>query len=376
MKFQKINPILLIFICFFIINNSSTALTIQYNDSIVDEYNITNISYNNDISKISKIIEMVNETQILEYLEDLVGFSPRKTGTYGCMKAGEYIYDKFVEFGLDAKSYDWTSIGNKYNPRFFTGQNIEGTLYGSNKSNEIIIFNAHYDSVLKSPGADDDGSGVAAVLAAANVLSKFEFDRTIKFICFSGEEEGLLGSKDYANRAYENKNMIIVEFNADMIGYAQTEEDEEKFRIYASEDIDWFVDQIEDLNIEYDFNFDITRGILSPERRGGSDYYSFLRYGLETIAFFEGSWNQNMHSEDDTIENMNIPYLTKTSRLIIASIAYISDMPIDHPFIYIESPQKGSLYFENRDILDLIDKRNDQKRTIIIDNIWIYTKVI
>jgi hypothetical protein len=375
MNIQKIYPIFLLFVCFFLISNTSTALTIQYNDSIVNESDINRISNNNDISKISKIIEMVNESQVLDYLEDLVEFSPRKTGTYGCIKAGEYIYDKFVEFGLDAKSYDWISFGNKYNPRFFTGQNIEGTLYGNNKSNEIIIFNAHYDSVLRSPGADDDGSGVAAVLAAANVLSNFEFDRTIKFICFSGEEEGLLGSKDYANNAYKNNNRIIVEFNADMIGYAQTEDDENKFRIYGSDDINWFVDVIEDLNIEYDFNFDITRGILSPDRRGGSDYFSFLRYGLETIAFFEGSWNQNMHSEDDTIENMNIPYLTKTSRLIIASIAYISDMLIEHPFIYIDSPQKGSLYFENRNILDLCDKRNDQIRTIVIDSIWIYTEI-
>ena len=107
MKIQKFYPIFLLFVCFFLISNTSTALTIQYNDSIVDESDINRISNNNDISKISKIIEMVNESQVLDYLEDLVEFSPRKTGTYGCIKAGEYIYDKFVEFGLDAKSYDW-----------------------------------------------------------------------------------------------------------------------------------------------------------------------------------------------------------------------------------------------------------------------------
>jgi len=375
MKFNKINLIFLFSICFFIINSSSTAILIQNNYYNRDYYDISNSLFNEDISKISDIIEMVDETLVFGYLEDLVDFSPRKTGTYGCIKAGEYIYEKFVEIGLDTRSYNWKTFGNKYNPRFFTGQNIEATLYGNSKSDEIIIFNAHYDSVLDSPGADDDGSGVAAVLAAANVLSKFEFDRTIKFLCFSGEEEGLLGSKHYAQNAYDNNNKIIVEFNADMIGYAQTQEDEKKFRIYASADIDWFVDIIENLNIDYNFNFDITRGILNPDRRGGSDYYSFLRYGYETIAFFEGQWNQNMHSEDDTIENMNIPYLTKTSQLIIASMAYISDMLIDHPFIYIESPNKGSLYFESREINNLIDKRNGQKRTIIIDNIWIYTDI-
>jgi len=374
MKIHKINLVILFSICFLILNSTSNAVIIEFNFS--NDYNCeSNDLLNQNISKISDILNMVSENLVLEYLEDLVEFSPRKTGTYGCIKAGEYIYEKFVELGLDTKSYYWKSFGNKYNPRFFTGQNIEATIYGNNKPNEIIIFNAHYDSVLRSPGADDDGSGVAAVLAAANVLSKFEFERTIKFLCFSGEEEGLLGSKEYAQNAYENNNMIIVEFNVDMIGYAQTEEDENKFRIYSSDDVDWFADIIEDLNFQYDFNFNITRGILSADRRGGSDYFSFLRYGYETIAFFEGQWNQYMHSEDDSIENMNIPYLTKTSKLIIASIAYISDMSIDHPFIYIQSPQKGFLYFENRDIKNLRDNRNGQKRTIIFDNIWIYTKI-
>ena len=119
---------------------------------------------------------MVNESLILGYLEDLVEFSPRKTGTYGCEKAGEYIYEKFIEMGLETRMINWTSFGNKYNPRYFSGTNIEATLNGINNNEEIIIFNAHYDSVKKSPGADDDGSGVAAVLAAAYALSKFDFE--------------------------------------------------------------------------------------------------------------------------------------------------------------------------------------------------------
>ena len=57
--------------------------------------------------------------------------------------------------------------------------------------NSAIIFNAHYDSVAKGPGANDDGSGTVAVLAAAYALSHFDFKRTIKFVTFSGEEIGL-----------------------------------------------------------------------------------------------------------------------------------------------------------------------------------------
>jgi len=232
MKTKIINLLILLLTSFLVINSSSTSTINHLNDNPIDYTNSNNFYLNQDISKILEIIQMVNETLILGYLEDLVDFSPRKTGTYGCERAAIYIYEKFVEMGIDTKVYNWTSFGNKYNPGVFSGKNIEATLNGNNKKDEIIIFNAHYDSVWISPGADDDGSGVAAVLAAAYVLSKFEFNRTIKFLCFSGEEVGLLGSKAYSKSAYENDDIILLEFNADMIGYAKTDEDEKKFRIY------------------------------------------------------------------------------------------------------------------------------------------------
>jgi len=375
MKTKIINLLILLLTSFLVINSSSTSTINHLNDNSIDYTKSNNFYLNQDISKILEIIQMVNETLILGYLEDLVDFSPRKTGTYGCERAAIYIYEKFVEMGIDTKVYNWTSFGNKYNPGVFYGKNIEATLNGNNKKDEIIIFNAHYDSVWISPGADDDGSGVAAVLAAAYVLSKFEFNRTIKFLCFSGEEVGLLGSKVYSKSAYENDDIILLEFNADMIGYAKTDEDEKKVRVYGTQDVDWYVDQIENLNIQFDFNFHLTRGILAEDRMGGSDYYSFSRYGYEAIAFFEGQWNQNMHTINDNIENMNIPYLTKTSKLIIASIAYLSDMFIDHPFIHIDSPDKGYLYFEGKKINNLRDKKDEQLRTIVIDDIWIWVDI-
>ena len=361
--------------CFLIINTNSLATISQLNNNTINLKNLDSVLNYQDISKISEIINLVDESLILGYLEDLVDFSPRNTGSYGCEKAGEYIYEKFIEMGLDTEMIYWESYGNRYNPRFFSGTNIEATINGINKNEEIIIFNAHYDSVKRSPGADDDGSGVAAVLAAAYSLSKFDFNRTIKFVCFSGEEEGLLGSKAYSKSAYENNDIILAAFNADMIGYAETEEDEKKFRVYGTQDIDWYVNLIENINIQLDFNFDLTRGIISEDRRGGSDYSSFTRYGYDAIAFFEGQWNQHMHSEDDSIENVNIPYLTKTSQFIIASLAYLSDIQINHPFIYIDYPKKGYLYFNERIINNLRDKNDGRLRTIIFDDIWIWADV-
>ena len=189
-------------------------------------------SENHIDQKIADIIKLIDESLIREYLETLVEIGPRMTGTQGCRNAAEYIYQHFQSYNLDTRYQNWTAIGNEWIPRGYDSQNIEGTLEGFSATSEaIVIFNAHYDTVAISPGADDDGSGTAAVLAAAYALSQFDFHHTIKFVAFSGEEVGLLGSKVYAKEAYENNDKILIEFNADMIGHADTKEAGEKFRM-------------------------------------------------------------------------------------------------------------------------------------------------
>ena len=156
---------------------------------------------------------------ILGYLENLTAFGPRVTGTSECYAAGDYIYNEFESYGLEVRYDDWSYSG-------YTDRKIEGTLDGLDESSdEIYIICAHYDSVSGSPGADDDGSGTAAVLAAARVMSQYQFDHTIRFVAFSGEEQGLLGSHEYVEEAVANADNIIAALNADMIAYAITEND-------------------------------------------------------------------------------------------------------------------------------------------------------
>ena len=81
----------------------------------------------------------------------------------------------------------------------YSSDNVEATINGTNESSdEIYIICGHYDTVSAGPGADDDTSGTCAVLMAALIMSQYQFDHTIKFVTFSGEEQGLLGSAVYA----------------------------------------------------------------------------------------------------------------------------------------------------------------------------------
>ncbi|MBU0498378.1 MAG: M20/M25/M40 family metallo-hydrolase, partial [Candidatus Thermoplasmatota archaeon] len=282
----------------------------------------------------------------------------------------------FDTMNLSVVIQNWTQFttGHKITkpkPRFITSQNIEGSHPGIRKDSEkIVIFNAHYDTVKTSPGADDDGSGVAAVLAAAEILSQFQFNHTLKFVTFSGEEMGLYGSHAYAKHAYENNDDIYIAFNADMIGHADTSQGGKLFRLYATKDIQYTIDNIININTSLNLGFNFHTGTLPEQGSGGSDYFSFVEYGYEALAFFEGEWNPAMHSMDDTIENMNISYLVNTSKLIVATLAYYADAPLTHPQVRIESPQKGHIYLEAKQKKEIQDLQ-----TIVIDDIWIWADV-
>jgi len=324
--------------------------------------------------KIVQAIEMVNETMIKQYLEELVINGPRKTGTYGCEQAAEFIYNQFQEMGLETRYQYWETRMNRFPYKLYKSQNVEGIHKNNNTTNkEVLIFNAHYDTVKVSPGANDDGSGVAAVLTAAYVLSKFEFNRTIKFVTFSGEEVGLLGSKNYVKEIYEKNEDILVEFNADMIGYAETAEGGKNVALSSTEDAQWMIDEIKNLNQNYNINFNIKTGwkINAGGPRSGSDYYDFVLYGYEAIAFWEDEYNRNyFHTPDDTIDHINFSYLANITKLIVGSLAYLADFEVIYPRIKIVTPKRGRLYFEDRTIKKfLFDKIK------VFDDVLIHTKV-
>ena len=99
--------------------------------------------------RIAEIMQKINQTLLKKYLTKLVEFGPRDTGTYGCFKAGEYIYNEFKKMNLTVRYHYWSQYGNIWNRRFYSDRNIEATLEGTNKSSNIVfVFNAHYDLSL------------------------------------------------------------------------------------------------------------------------------------------------------------------------------------------------------------------------------------
>ena len=265
---------------------------------------------------------------------------------------------------------NWTARGDKYNPFIYHGQNIEGTLPGTDPSDDsYVIFNAHYDGFRGGPGANDDGSGTAAVLAAAYALSQFHFNRTVKFVVFAGEEVGLIGSQAYTKEAYKHNDSILLEINADMIGH---DTGSRTMRVISTEDAGWIATIFQAMVSNYSIGLTIQPGSTDrvKHKMTGSDFAPFLEYGWESVSCWEKDGDPNMHTARDNLSNVNLSYLVNTTRAIAGTLAYLADLAETPPQVCITSPRVGTLYFKGmrkRDIRDF--------KTIVLDDIWIWADV-
>ena len=215
----------------------SVSINIIYLDTTVNakstSLNASIISEKMNLSVVD-MIQSINHTLVYDYHQALMSFGPRYTGSKNCSDAGNYLYDSFQSMGLNTEKTIWNFKG-------FSSYNIEATIEGTHPNKAIFIMSAHYDCTEDSLGADDDGSGIAALLAIANVMSKYSFNNTIKFVAFSGEEVGTYGSFSYARDAYRDEENIRAVLNVDMIGYANSIEGGKKIRFHSQKRSEWIV---------------------------------------------------------------------------------------------------------------------------------------
>lgn len=131
-------------------------------------------------------------------------------------KATQFAYEYFQTHGLSTEYYTWSKCG------LSNMRNVISELPGNLLASQIILITAHIDDMPSSgaaPGADDNASGVVGVFTAADILSQYEFERTLRFVIFTGEEQGLCGSKAYADWVKLNNENIVAVLNLDMIAW-------------------------------------------------------------------------------------------------------------------------------------------------------------
>ena len=296
---------------------------------------------NNANANIVDMIQRIDDNLVYYYLSNLVKYGIRYTGNLKCQFAGDYIYNEFEKMGLFVEFHDWNFEG-------FKSRNVVATLNGSDpKSNAVFLITAHYDTVENSPGANDDGSGVAAVMAIASVCSKYSFNHTIRFICFSGEEVGTYGSLSYARDAYENEDNIIAVLNLDIIGYANSDYGGRIIRFFHETRSSWIAEFATEISEKYIEIVNMTVENMPNYR--GHDGQAFLDYGYDGVWIAEHDGHSWGHSPNDTMEHINLTYLTKATKFMLAVLVELANRPIDLQVI-LKTPREGTIYFLKRKI--------------------------
>lgn len=135
----------------------------------------------------------------------------------GLDAAARYIEKVLKDFGYKVHRQEFSVEG-------VTVANVEGERTGTSLPEEIVVVGAHYDSLIGSPGANDNASGVAGVLEIARLLATRKLSRTIRLVAFVNEEPPFfqtphMGSRVYASRARRRKEQIVAMLAVETIGY-------------------------------------------------------------------------------------------------------------------------------------------------------------
>ncbi|MFC2165055.1 alpha/beta fold hydrolase [Acidobacteriota bacterium] len=256
-----------------------------------------------------------SKEKAFEHIKHMAGtIGPRPMGSPHEMEALAYAADKFAEFGCQV---EWQYISQSKSLNTNSG-NVFGRLPG--ESAREIVIGAHIDSASPEiPGANDDASGVAALIELARVYSQRSHYSTLVFVAFGGEESGLVGSRHFVEH-YPLDNVALM-LQLDMTSndspltiWVDTKEHQTP-RWLVSASIDAF-HSLGYRDIDYPTHFQSPNSAMDG---AGSDHQPFMEKGIPAIAFVSDV-SAPIHTRHDTPENFEIDGLERSGKLIMALI--------------------------------------------------------
>jgi hypothetical protein len=287
---------------------------------------------------VSQMIGKVNQAAVNSYISGLSGESPvtvdgapytiatRYTNSgIPLQKATQYVFEELQNMGLSASFQYWSHASS-------AGRNVVGELRGASLPEEIVLLTAHLDnlpSTETSPGADDNASGSAALLTAANIMSRYRFQRTIRFVFFTGEEQGLLGSAKYAESEASQK--IVAILNMDMIAYNTQTAPVQRLHTRAPANPGYAADRtIANTFVDVVNNYGIAGNLqptITSDGETSSDHSSFWDKGFAAILVIEddsNNFNPNYHTVSDKLQYLNLTYCTAHVKAAVGTGAHLA----------------------------------------------------
>ena len=337
--------------------------------------------------QIEKMLSEVSKDSLESYIRKMVSFGTRNTLSTqtdpkrGIGAARNWVLSRFNEFAKEPAAggrltafIDTVTLqpdGRRIDKPTLLG-NVVATLKGADANDDrIFIISGHLDNMRSNvmdgtgdaPGANDDASGVSAVMECARIMSKYSFPATILFVAFSGEEQGLLGANFMAEKAKKQNWNIEAVLNNDIMGSNNSNEtnviNNTKIRVFSEafsvQDTGRAAMTIRSLGLENDGkarqlarytkeigeryvdNLEVVMVYRNDRFLRGGDHTPFVQRGFAAIRFCEMNENYYHQHQDVRMENgiqygdltefMDFEYLRKNTNLNLANLANLAKSP-------------------------------------------------
>lgn len=328
-----------------------------------------------------EIVGRVSADELHATITQLVGFGTRhtlsdtKSSKRGIGAARRWVKSRFEAFSkacdgcLEVVTPAQTFSGKRI-PQPTEVMDVVAIQRGSSEPDRVIVITGHLDSRVTdvmdaqhdAPGANDDGSGTAAVIEAARVLSKYRFPATLVYAAVSGEEQGLYGGKVLADYAKAQHWQVESDLNNDIIGNTHGQDgvadntivrvfsegtksnetlEQAKYRRYHGGEVDSpsrnVARYMDALAGDYLTNFGV-RMVYRTDRYGrGGDQVPFLEAGYPAVRVTEAHENYTRQHQDlrvengihygDTLDGVDFAYLAQVTRLNAITMASMAKAP-------------------------------------------------
>ena len=304
--------------------------------------------YQIDIQPIVDQVDTMNLYQDLQWMS--AGVRDHATGLSLLTATKDSITDRFNTLGFEVVTQAFFFTGD-------SGHNVIGRKPGVVEDEITFINDAHYDGVPAGPGADDNGSGVVGFLEAARILAPYNFRKSIRFIGFDMEEDGLIGSYNYVyNGGIEAWEEIAGVFNYEMIGYYSERPNSQQlppgFDIIfpdAADSLaahngagDFITNVGSDSAVWLTGQYDSISRIYVPELRiisliapgngaatvdlRRSDHAYFWDEGIEAVMLSDGAnfRNINYHTPNDVMDSLNFDFMGNNVKAVVANLCVLA----------------------------------------------------
>jgi Zn-dependent M28 family amino/carboxypeptidase len=275
--------------------------------------------------EIEAAVASITAAEYASYIQALQDHQTRYTPTAGYAEATGYVGDFFTVLGLEITLFPFDFEGVTY-------YNVIGERRGAASPDEVVLICGHLDSISQreyretlAPGADDNASGFAVTMAAARAFEDLEFARTVRYCAFGGEEQGLYGSRAYAQYCRDNNVNLVAVLNADMVAYDEEAGGRDDFSVAHGAD-PWLLAYLGAVGGLYGNALTYDHYEFS-----GSDHYYFWAYGFPAMAAIEGrsgigggTQYPYYHTIEDTLDKLQPDLAVRFARDYAATLGHLA----------------------------------------------------